>query len=355
MQFSFKRVFLHKRYPLTISRGTITGSENLFLTLRCFGESGLGELAGTTTEAGENCDSGIRELTPFLQALPEDEVSIADVLRRAADAGIRPRARAALDMALWDAFGKACRQPLWRVFGLRRASNPTSITIGINPPEVTRERVPEMLARTGAKYLKVKLGSPEGLELDRAHFAAAAEAAAPFHVSIRVDANGGWSLDDALVMQHELAAKGVDYLEQPFPKGAEELLPLLFKRRELPVFVDESCWYAADVPKLADCVDGVNLKLMKCGGLTEALRIVATARACGLGTMIGCMGESNVSISAGAAIGSLFDHIDLDSQLNLLDDPTDGAKMEHGVVLPNCLPGHGASLHVEKIQNAKDN
>jgi muconate cycloisomerase len=91
-------------------------------------------------------------------------------------------------------------------------------------------------------------------------------------------------------------------------------------------------------------VDGVNLKLMKCGGLTEALRIVAVARAFGLKTMIGCMGESSVSISAGAAIGALFDHIDLDSHLNLAPDPATGVSLKNGVITPNNHPGHGAQL-----------
>jgi len=341
MQASFKRVLLKKRYPLAISRGTSSGSENLFVSVKYFGQTGLGELAGTNTPDGENCNTGIEQLTPFLRTVPED-ASIAQIWTKAREAGVRPRAMAALDMALWDAFAKACAQPLWRIFGLQRTAQPTSITVGINPPEITRERVPEMLARSGAKFLKVKLGSPQGLEADKAHFMAAKEASEPFNAVIRVDANGGWTLQGALHMQEWLAQRGVDYIEQPLPQGAYEQLTELFKKRILPVFVDESCWFASDVPKLADRVDGVNLKLMKCGGLTEALKIVATARAFGLKTMIGCMGESNVSISAGAAIGSLFDHIDLDSQLNLVNDPTVGAELVDGVVLPTCSPGHGA-------------
>ncbi|MBP5671439.1 MAG: dipeptide epimerase [Victivallales bacterium] len=334
---------MKKRYPLAISRGVITGSENLFVCVEAFGKTGVGELASTTTEQGENCDTGLAELQPFVESLP-DSPSIAQVWSEARERGIRPRALAALDIALWDAFGKACNQPLWRVFGLRRESPATSLTIGINPPEITKERVPEILSRTGAKFLKIKLGSPDGLDADRSHFMAAKEAATPFHAGLRVDANGGWSLENAKIMMKWLAEQGVDYVEQPLVKGAEDLLPELFKNRPLPIFVDESIWYAADVPKLADRVDGVNLKLMKCGGLTEALRIVAVARAHGLGTMIGCMGESSIDISAGASIGALFDHIDLDSHFNLLNDPASGAVMTDGVVLPTDAPGHGASF-----------
>jgi L-alanine-DL-glutamate epimerase-like enolase superfamily enzyme len=112
----------------------------------------------------------------------------------------------------------------------------------------------------------------------------------------------------------------------------------------MPIFVDESCRFSPDVVKVADWVDGVNLKLMKCGGITEALRIVATARAHGLKTMIGCMSESSVAIAAGASIAALFDSIDLDSHLNLNPDPAEGASIVDGVVLPAERPGHGARL-----------
>ena len=126
--------------------------------------------------------------------------------------------------------------------------------------------------------------------------------------------------------------------------GAEEQLPELYRTRPLPIYLDESCRMSADIPGFAHCVDGVNLKLMKCGGITEALRIVATARAFGLGTMIGCMGESSISIAAGASLGELFDFIDLDSHLNLDLDPADGAPFADGITLPADRPGHGGQL-----------
>jgi muconate cycloisomerase len=127
-------------------------------------------------------------------------------------------------------------------------------------------------------------------------------------------------------------------------EGAEDQLPELYRDRPLPIFVDESCRFAKDVPRVADAVDGVNLKLMKCGGLTEALAIIATARAHGLKTMIGCMSESSIAIAAGASIGALLDHIDLDSHLNLNPDPARGAEIRDGVVSSNDRPGHGAEL-----------
>lgn len=145
-------------------------------------------------------------------------------------------------------------------------------------------------------------------------------------------------------MMRWLAERQCDYVEQPLPQGLERELPQLFEGRPLPIFVDESVHFSQDVPLVAPWVDGVNLKLMKCGGLTEALNIVAVARAHGLQTMIGCMGESSVAISAGASIGALFDHIDLDSHLNLDPDPAIGALMVDGIVTPPERPGHGAEL-----------
>jgi muconate cycloisomerase len=251
---------------------------------------------------------------------------------------------AALDVALWDWTAKRAGLPLYQLLGLSNRSVPTSVTIGINPIEVIRERVPEILSRTGGRALKVKLGNPEGIERDQESYDAAREVSQPFGVKLRVDANGGWSVSDARMMMRWLADRGCDYVEQPLARGEESGLPELFKDRPLPIYADESCRLASDVIKLADRVDGVNLKLMKCGGITEALRIVSTARACGLGTMIGCMGESSVAISAGAAIGALFDHIDLDSQINLKPDPARGAEMIDGVVTPPNRPGHGAEL-----------
>ena len=133
-----------------------------------------------------------------------------------------------------------------------------------------------------------------------------------------------------------------EYVEQPLQEGQEGELRTLFKGRPLPIFVDESCRLSNDIPKWSEVVDGVNLKLMKCGGITEGLRIIATARAFGLKTMIGCMGESSMSISAGAAISGLVDYIDLDSHLNLDPDPCSGATLVDGITTPNQNPGHGA-------------
>ncbi|MBI5707301.1 MAG: dipeptide epimerase [Armatimonadetes bacterium] len=344
-KFSFQIVELKKRYPLAISRGVSAGSRSVYVLAEDQGIVGLGEGApgiGIEEDAPLNCR---RQLEEFCSA-ERDGWTPEAVWQLAKEEGIEPAAMAALDIALWDLAAKKAGKPLYAFLGLENRSVPTSVTIGINPPEVIRERVPEILERTGAKFLKCKLGSPEGIEADKANFLASREASAPFNVSLRVDANGGWSLTDAKHMLVWLAERGVDYVEQPLVEGAEDQLPELFASRPLPIYVDESCRWASDVARLAGRVDGVNLKLMKCGGITEALRIVAEARRHGLKTMIGCMSESSVAIGAGASIGALFDHIDLDSHLNLAPDPATGLEFVEGVVRCREVPGHGVELRL---------
>ena len=342
MEISFRTLRLNKLYPLRISRGISAGSDNLYVGLTRDGITGWGEMSPGISEKAETPQIGEDALKEFWQ--PDfGELSIHEVWAKARQAKVPACAQAALDIALWDWFGKKCGQPLYRIFGLSKKMVATSVTIGINPPEIISEQVPEILERTGSKFLKIKLGSPDGCDADQAMFEAVKESVADRKdLTLRVDANGGWSPDEAIGMMKWLADRGVEYIEQPLKEGEEKHLPMLFANRPLPIYVDESCRFSEDIPHWIDSVDGVNLKLMKCGGLTEALRIVATARAHGVKVMIGCMSESTLSISAAAAIGSLFDAIDLDSQLNITNDPCSGATLDDGVVVPNDLPGHGA-------------
>jgi len=319
----------------------MASSENLFVTLNDGNFTGIGELSPSTGSKW-TAERGQTQIEAFMSNGFVENPFVNYVNMR--EAKLDPPAMAALDIAIWDLIGKQARLPLFRLLGLPRRAVPTSVTIGINPPEVTRERVPLILESTGAKCLKIKLGSPEGRDHDKEHFLAAAEASAPFGPSLRVDANGGWTVSEAKQMMQWLTERGVEYVEQPLPEGEEAGLPELFNNRPLPIFVDESIRFSPDVIKVKDCVDGINLKLMKCGGITEAVRIVATARSAGLKTMIGCMSESSIAIAAGASLGALFDYIDLDSHLNLNPDPATGAPITNGIVLPAIHPGHGAEL-----------
>jgi len=327
-----------KLHPLTISRGTSTGSTNIAVAYASGGLVGYGESAPGGRIADDFAAGSIKQLEEFLPFAPENPFDLYSLSR---SVGLPLPVVAALDCALWDWIAKKANMPLHAVLGLPKPTVPTSVTVGINPPAVVRERVPELLARTKAKALKLKLGGEGGIEADKERFRAARDSSAK-DTRIRVDANGGWSVADAKKMITWLAENGCDYVEQPLLEGEEEAMAELMRIREIPLFLDESCHFSTDVPRLAGLCDGVNLKLMKCGGITEALRLVATARAHGLSTMIGCMGESGIAISAGASIGALFDHIDLDSNLNLNPDPAPGAALVDGVVLPPDKPGHGA-------------
>jgi L-Ala-D/L-Glu epimerase len=335
---------MHKLFPLAISRGTSYGSTNLFVLIGDGVHTGTGEASPGGGYNTERVIAAQPELHAFLATVNLDSMAIEEVGLAARKFGLISPAIAALDTALWDIKAKQAGMPLYALFGLGKPKVATSVTIGINPPEVTLERVPKIIAGSGGKFLKIKLGSRDGTAHDQAHFEAAREAAAPFGVGLRVDANGGWDLDRALRMADWLAERDVDYIEQPLVEGDEANLSALKARSPLPIFIDESCKNPSDVAKWADSVDGVNLKLMKCGTISAARAIVDTARAHGLQTMIGCMGESSVAIGAGTAIGALFDHIDLDSHLNLNPDPATGLELVDGVVLPPDVPGHGAVL-----------
>jgi L-alanine-DL-glutamate epimerase-like enolase superfamily enzyme len=343
MTVAYQVIRLEKRRPLMISRGLSTGSSNLFVTVSDGAHAGVGECAPGTGDDDTLAGDAVGRLREF-EPLLDRGAGPHELWSAMSRAGTEPAAMAALDVALWDLIGQRSGMPLHHVFGLPLPTAPTSVTVGINPPDVVFEQSHEILERTGARFLKVKLGSPEGHEADQAQYLAAKQAADIHRARLRVDANGGWSLSVARHMASWLADHGCGYVEQPLEAGREDELPELVGGSPIPVFLDESVRTSADAARFADRCHGVNVKLMKTGGLTEALRLVAVARAHGLQTMIGCMGESSVAISAAASIGALFDHIDLDSHLNLNPDPAAGARWVDGVVLPSGAPGHGAKL-----------
>lgn len=343
MEVHFESRYLKKRFPLRISRGLIEGSDNLFVKVTKDGATGWGEMSPGKSEGATTVEEAEQSLQTFIQT-GIDDLDIHEVYEKARLQAVPMCALAALDIALWDHKAKLAKMPLYQLLGLPKPTVPTSVTLGIMPAATVTERIPILLKGTGVKSLKVKLGSTEGIAADKQMFTQVVEETKAYDVNLRVDANGGWDVKDAIHMMKWLADRGVDYVEQPLKFGQEDELVHLYKNRPLPLFVDESCRLSSDIPQWAAHVDGVNLKLMKCGGITEALRIISTARAFGLKTMIGCMGESSMSISAGVSISGIIDHIDLDSHLNLDPDPCTGAQLQDGIMVPADLPGHGASF-----------
>ena len=347
MMIRYYKKLLKKRFPLAISRGVRGDSFNVFVAFEKDGIVGWGEAAPGKNENADSAEKVIEELER-LESSDIDGLTIYEIEARARALKIAPCAYAGLDIALWDWTAKKAQMPLYELLGFPKPKQPTSLTIGINPPEIVKERIPLLLDGTGVQSLKIKLGSPEGVMADKAMFEQVVASCQNYAVKLRVDANGGWDLQTAVAMSHWLADRGVSYIEQPLKEGEEANLLPLYQQSALPIFVDESCRFAHNIPQWADCVHGVNFKLMKCGGITEALRIIATAKAFGLKTMVGCMSESSISIAAAAALSGVLDHIDLDSHYNLAPDPAQGAPLVSGITMPTDRPGHGALLKNEK-------
>ena len=352
MEISLAPLNLTKRVPLRISRGTMAGSTNAIVKVTHDGITGYGEMSPSqvTKDTMESASLSVeRWQTAFVNASPLERENVlrdADILLEVLP-GIGGRGGtgilAAFDIALWDWFGKRIGLPLYQVFGLDiRKSAETSVTVGINTPDAAADHAREWIARTGSRHLKIKLGSPDGITADMDMYMAVLDAVDP-NVVMRVDANCGWTESDARIMIPWLAERRVEYVEQPLACGDEDSLAAL-RPAPVPIFLDESIHSATDVPKFAHLVDGVNVKLMKSGGISEAIRIVHTARAFGLQTMLGCMSESSLSIAAGVHIGPLFDHLDLDSHLNTADDPIIGLGFENGRVTQSGRPGLGVDV-----------
>jgi len=242
-------------------------------------------------------------------------------------------ARAALDIALHDWIGQRLGIPVYRLLGLDPSRAPvTTFSIGIDTPEVTRQKT-----REAAEFpvLKVKVG----LETDEATIEAVRSAT---DKPLRVDANEGWKDKETAVRKIEwLASKGVELVEQPLPAAMLEEAVWVKARSPIPVFADEACLRATAIPGLAAGYHGVNVKLDKAGGLREAVRMIHTARACGLRVMLGCMISSSASTTAAAHLSPLVDYADLDGHLLVANDPWEGVAVREGkLVLPD-RPGLG--------------
>jgi L-Ala-D/L-Glu epimerase len=352
MHLHLQTFTVNKRVPLTISRGTTAQNTNILLRLEHNGIEGWGEAVpfsiGDHSQPLEELLLKLEAIAPQLKAFsPFEWQRIEHVM----DANNLPSAaRTAIDLAVHDWLGKQLGVPLWKLWGGDRTRIvPTSVTIGISPPEAARQRLLQWLEIDHFRAIKVKLGNPAGIGADQQMLKAVLEVA-PKGAKISVDANGGWNPADAVDMAHWLADLGITYIEQPLPVGQEHYLPVLYRESPLPIFVDESCFNSHSIPPLEGCVHGINIKLMKAGGLREARRMIHTAHACGLQIMFGCYSDSTLANTAAAQLAPFAHHLDLDSHLNLMDDPFIGASLKQGYLLPNDLPGLGVTQRPEPNQ-----
>ena len=225
--------------------------------------------------------------------------------------------------------------PVFRLLGLPRAGPPTSWTVWLGDPDDMARRAER--ASTTYRRLKLKLGGGDGLDVERVRAVRCVT-----ELPLMVDVNEWWSFDEAVDALLELSEIGVEYCEQPLPAG-DESGPMLKARSPIPIYVDEDCHTLADVASCGDIAHGVNIKLAKSGGIREAIRMVHAARALRMGVMLGCMVESGLGIAAGCCVAPLCDHIDLDGNLLLREDPWPGVGLVDGVQVPAEAPGLGVT------------
>jgi L-Ala-D/L-Glu epimerase len=241
-------------------------------------------------------------------------------------------AKMALDGALHDWLGRRVGQPLRHLLGTDKLTPPTSYTIGIDTVEGTADRARRA---TGFEVLKVKVGGPGDLERLRA-------VRAESDARIRIDGNEGWDLDTARALMPALLELGIEFVEQPFPAGdLEAFYGYRGLSPRLPVLIDEGCKDLASVANIAAYADGIVIKLSKCGGIREALRMIHAARALQLRVMLGCMIESELGIAQAAQLGSLVDYIDLDGHLLISSKPFSGLGLQDGRLVLSDGPGLG--------------
>jgi L-Ala-D/L-Glu epimerase / N-acetyl-D-glutamate racemase len=326
-------ITLKTKHPFVIARGGDDDTRVVWVRLiDADGVEGWGE-ADPSRYYGETADTVLAVLRQLEPLLPRDPFDLDAAEARFASAVPRNgAARAAVSAALHDLVGKRLGQPVWRLWGLDPARAPrSSFTIGLDTPERVRQKVIEA---GSYPILKIKLGT----ERDETILRTVRDAT---DKPLRVDANAGWTRERALEMLPILKAYGVEFLEQPLPPDDLEGIAAVRRRGVLPVVVDESCIVATDIPRLAGAVDGINIKLAKCGSLREALRMIATARAHGMLVMVGCMIESSLGITAAAHFTPLVDAADLDGAALTANDPFIGATIEGGQIRIPTGPGLG--------------
>ncbi len=330
----WEKKHLNLYHPWTLSRNTSLYKENVFVYYEKDGLVGYGEAAPNVRydETWQTTFDLIQKAEPFVVAA--DPWKYVDLgykilsMQKGQNAG-----KAALDIALMDWVGKALGVPLYKMWGLDPSKTPiTTFSIGIDTPEMIKKKVKE-----AAPYpiLKIKVGKPNDEEIIKAVRSVTDK-------PLRVDANEGWKTkEEALKKILWLEKQGVQVVEQPMPAGSLEEMKWLRKRVHVPLMADESVETASDIPRLAGAFDAINIKLMKAGGIQEAMRMIWLAKSLGLKIMLGCMIESSVGITAAAHLSPLVDYADLDGNLLISNDPFVGVKVKHGKLILPDGPGLG--------------
>lgn len=324
------------KHAFTISRESTTVQPTLIVELSDGTHSGFGEATtngyyGMTLERMQTALEGVRQQVEAVEDL-SPKALWQQVATQLDDC---PFTLCALDQAAYDLWGKQQGQPVYQLWGLSNDEIPQSnFTIGIDSVEVMVAKLNEM---PNWPIYKIKLGTAYDLEIIqklREHTDA----------TFRVDANCGWNADQAIGYSHELAKLGVEFIEQPLPREDREGMQKVFAESALPLIADESCITEADVAACHGSFHGINIKLVKCGGLTPARRMISEARELGMKVMVGCMTESTVGISAIAQLLPLLDYVDMDGAALLAKDIASGVVVDRGQCIYPNAPGNGVAL-----------
>lgn len=341
-----KKVEIPLKEPFTISIGTTTALRSAYVEIETDeGISGYGEGAPFIIVNGDNLEGTIESIKLLGNAIigtdPMDIEKIYSIMDEAISHN--PTAKAAIDMAIYDLIGKITNQPLYKVLGGYGDYFKTDMTLGINEPAKMAEQAKDTVNK-GFKTLKIKVGTDPKVDVERIK---RIREAAGKDVYIRIDANQAWNPKEAISIIEEMSKYDIELIEQPVPAYDLKGLKEVTKNSPIPIMADESVFDSRDALELVsmEAVDLINIKLMKCGGIREALKINAIAEAAGIECMIGCMMETNVSITAAAHLATAVKNItkaDLDSTLFLPSLPVEGGvKIEKGRIdIPN-LPGLG--------------
>jgi len=334
LRVSIEPMDLPLRHPFAIARGEETVASTAVIRVAHHGVEGIGE-ATPIERYGESIESVLAYFNTH--ALASDDPYRLETLLHA---GIPPAARAGLDLALHDLIGKRLGKPLYALLGLDPSATPvTSFTIGIADPETTLRKLAEA---ADFPTLKIKLG--RGTAAEQVETIAAIRGR--YAGALRIDANEGWDVETAVTVLRELERFDIEFCEQPVPAGRPHELRAIRERVRIAIVADEDAHVAADLPALYGCVDGVNVKLAKTGGIRGALAMIHTARAMGMKLMLGCMVESAIAATAAAHISPLVDWADLDGPLLIARDPFAGIAYDRGKILLPGAPGLGVSESV---------
>ena len=336
MQIKIKSFDLPLRDPFTIARSTTTVQPTMIVEVHSDGLVGLGE-ATTNDYYGASLENMSRLLQEVSPRLADIKLENPAELWKELDPVLSANrfAQCALDCAIWDLYAQQHQLPLYRLWGFDADAPcpPTCYTIGIDTPEVMLRKLQAMPNWPSYK-IKLDHRGLANVKYLREHTSAV----------FRVDANCSWQPDQILPLAEELAGLNVELIEQPLPADAYAAMKPLKGRSPLPLMADESCQVESDVDRCLDCFDAINIKLVKCGGLTPARRMIARAKQNGLKVMVGCMTESSVGIAAGVHLLPLLDFADLDGALLLSEDIATGLTWQAGYCQMPQSPGLGVCL-----------